>query len=243
MVPPGLRSPKEDAQMFRSRFFLTALVAALTALAAPATSEAAFTVTITDSESGSVAAVFTRADNGVLGGFTSLSFSSNYIIGISANSSSEPTMVANNVLTIQALAGAPAATFTITSTADGFTSPVSPVSVQTNLTIISPAVPVTAVSQINGVNVSGTSITQSTAGAYTATNPLFDTVTNPYSVGNVLTLTIAGGGKGGTVAQVDINTEVVPAPAPAGLVMLISALPFAGILRLRRRKVEVATVA
>lgn len=40
-----------------------------------------------------------------------------------------------------------------------------------------------------------------------------------------------------------VNSVVTAAPAPAGLIMLAGALPFAGLLRRRLRKSELATAA
>lgn len=60
-----------------------------------------------------------------------------------------------------------------------------------------------------------------------------------YTVSHTVTLTLA--------ASASINfqarTDVTPAPAPAGLIMLAGALPFAGLLRRRLRKSELATAA
>jgi hypothetical protein len=238
--------------MLRLRFTLAAIIAAIALFVAPATSKADFTVTITNTETGSIAASFDiSSNNGIISEQTTSAFSSDYLVGITATSNSPGGAVgevANDVLSFQTTSTSVApATFTITTTADGFSSPASPVAVTTNLTINSnlEGASITGVSQINSTNVAGTSITSvSTPSFYTATNPDL-TTSSPYAVGNVLTLVMAGGSFGldTTIAQVTINTQVVAAtPAPPGLVMLAGALPFAGLLRLRRlRKSELAT--
>jgi len=64
--------------------------------------------------------------------------------------------------------------------------------------------------------------------------------TGTYSLTNVIDLSNLN--KGGSINQGTITTTVI-APAPPGLVMLVGALPFFGLLRRRLRKNEAATVA
>lgn len=62
----------------------------------------------------------------------------------------------------------------------------------------------------------------------------------PYQIRTTITITLAAG------AEANFNTSaIVATPAPSGLVMLAGALPFAGLLRLRRRvaKPEATTAA
>jgi len=70
------------------------------------------------------------------------------------------------------------------------------------------------------------------------TSPSF-AATGPYTLTNSIVIT---GLSTGQVATASVD-QVVHAPAPPGLVMLVGAVPFFGLIRRRLRKSEVATVA
>jgi len=65
----------------------------------------------------------------------------------------------------------------------------------------------------------------------------------PYSLTNMISIDNLGVGTLERLGQGTIDSSVVMAPAPAGLVLLAGALPFAGLLRRRLWKSEVATAA
>jgi len=75
----------------------------------------------------------------------------------------------------------------------------------------------------------------------TSDSVYFTRSTSTYTLQAVYDVTLNAGG-----GEVNFSTtSVLAAPAPPGLAMMIGALPFAGLLRLRRRpaKVEAATAA
>jgi hypothetical protein len=63
---------------------------------------------------------------------------------------------------------------------------------------------------------------------------------SPFVLTNTVDVTMRGDG---TFTSGGVTTQVVPAPAPHGLIMFASALPFFGLLRRRLRKSEMAAVA
>ena len=64
--------------------------------------------------------------------------------------------------------------------------------------------------------------------------------TGDYSITNVIN--VSGLGAGQTVGNLSIESTVV-APAPAGLILAATALPFVGLLRRRLRRPEATTAA
>ena len=70
-------------------------------------------------------------------------------------------------------------------------------------------------------------------------NGNFDRTANPYSLTSITTLVVSGGGVVNYSNQIDVtitddSVEIVP--APAGLVLLASAIPVLGLRRVLRRK-------
>jgi hypothetical protein len=109
-------------------------------------------------------------------------------------------------------------------------------------------------STATGTGVGGTSTTtgeplqlDTTTGDWVSGTKSFSTGTGSgagYTLGQTATFTIGSGNNTTNPISFQLTSSVI-APAPAGLVMFASALPFAGLLRLRRRftKAEVATAA
>jgi len=248
--------------MFRSKFLLTAVVAVAAALAAPARSDAAYSitfsetggpsVTIADNQAGTGPPFITIANfgdlNPVSGTIATTGKLGDFTTALTATSSNSADNVTPAHLSFSEViitnTSALAKTLTITITDTGF---VAPENVQKILdsrlgaTALSGSSSfVTLKNSINGVDGDLLKVT-APMGNDTAINEPFAATSGMYTVTMVVTITLSG--HGSYVGTGD--AFITPTPAPAGLVMLASALPFAGLLRLRRRgaKPEAATAA
>jgi len=238
--------------MFRSRFLMAAFVAAIAALAGPATSQAGFIINISDSFSS------TSTGNIVVGGddFTGVYTLGDLKIGIHTTSNSPGTNsdseVASSTITVSSnAAGIHATTLTISVIADGFANAPNPVlaTLQTSISASflqgQPAFGHTGTgngySTINGSHIAGSDVT---VGGVDATSVPGQLVSNPYTLGNVMSIGLAADSRGinGTEANVNITTLLDGGgnfritPAPAGLILAASGLPFLGLLRRRLRR-------
>jgi hypothetical protein len=253
--------------MFRSKFILTAMVAVAAVLSVPAVSEAAFTVTVTiDGVS-----VFSQSlpDNSAnSAGITTIqgSFDNSGVSGSFTVNTNVPGgntgMVLDSTGVITSVSGSHEVV--ITATAQPFTSPGNP---GDKLSLIDGISSLNATfggvvmdlnnsttlnlgsQDIYGLvdpdNNAGTSNSVRTSGPFTKQGPSGDwtavtqfTRGSAYSLSSVIDLQLITGDSGSITTQ-----ATVFAPAPAGLAMLAGALPFAGLLRLRRRKSEAVTAA
>jgi len=231
--------------MFRSRFLLTAVVAVASALLVPATSQATFTLTVTEIGgptsgpiTGTGAITFTAIP---FGDFTIQTTTT------TSNSTSNTTPAMMSILntTVTNQAGGPR-TVVITATDDQFNVPTTDLkTVWTSLagSFLTTGSTVTLKSTLEGTD--GTPVSQTgnalNIGAAQQVNDSISSNVSPYHLTLTMTITLqAGGSYSGSG-----NVNVYPTPAPAGLVMFASALPFFGLLRLRRRsaKPEAATAA
>jgi len=271
--------------MFRSKFLLAAVVAAAAiALAAPATSQAGFSVkavvgankaTINDNNTpanttaGSTANVTDRsAAAGTISTNTvnaGLNHNGDDIapftvggvrIGFSAqiNENSAQSLLSSSTdLVLKNNSGA-AVTVVLTISYDGFTLPGNaPEDLKLNneLTITafnnsvgtksttSSTGSVKAKTSANDDPVTSGEVGGNVAGLYTS-DAIFHRTSTPYTMTQTITVKL-GVGESVKFDQESTLTPVVP--APAGLVLLATALPFAGLLRRRLRKSEVATAA
>jgi len=229
--------------MFRSRFLLTAAVAVAAALAAPATSQATFTVTI--KEGATTVGSFTDSDNDgiitIAAGPTA--FGDFSITGSFSSSTRLTPNVSPATLMISALSvvnndATNAHTLTIEVSDSPFSTPVGPKNLWSNLSATALNGTYSITNAIDGVN--GTTVTASGTGPGSivygqGVNGVFN---GPYTTGATYTLSMLATinlNAGGQLQTEGGNAQVFPTPAPAGLVMLAGALPFAGLLRLRRR--------
>ena len=241
--------------MFRSRFFRATMLAMVAMVAAPATSEAGFSITLSvgsdpanritidDNSSGdsnSTAGLITTS--GSLAGFT---YSGNFAFSNSGPSAGGSAILTITSLTIN-LTGNTAKTLVITLQDTGFNSPVpgaAYVTSQLTAQSLNGATNSSAQFQSYVGGVAGTQLSVENLGMTPGAKKFTDGMivpSSPYTLSNVLTLNLDAG----SVIQATGSTEVTSTPAPTGLVMLAGALPFAGLLRLRRfRKNEVATAA
>lgn len=228
--------------MSRLKFIVASILAAAALLTTSLESQAGFTVTVSD---GTNSYTFTSSDgNNILDQHTV----GNFLVSIDAYSNSPGVdgsgEISNQTIDIKNVSGnVDATTLTITAVSTGFTISPNPLSVLTSLSASKLTGSADGYSSINGTQVVGSDVHIQGVDA-TSSTALTDAST-PFSFGNTMLihLNASTGSSGRQLANVTIDSEVTAAPAPAGLVMLISALPFAGILRLRRREAEAATAA
>jgi hypothetical protein len=239
--------------MFRSRFLMAAFVAAIAALAGPATSQAAFTIKISDgvnpdiniSGSGS-----TYSNNNIiLGGLNIQITVTNNSPGTTSNS-----QVSNTTLAISAANGAIAATtLTITVNVSGFANAAAntPANIHTSSSASTLEGTSNAFSTLNGSHIAGSDVSLPNGGGFGFKDSAVNTPSNPYSLGNTLVLSLDAfvGSKDNTLANVNVDSKLTSpgnlrfVPAPAGLILAATGLPFFGLLRRRMRRTETAVAA
>jgi hypothetical protein len=242
--------------MFRSRFLLTATVAVVAALVAPATSQATFTITISDGTNsvtftdGSLVQTNVVGANALAGDILPMSGS----IGVSGNigpfstaltgatsNSTPPVLPATLGLSQLVLTNLTNSTqtYTITVIDDNFMVPTGDKVVVASLAWTNPSANVISASlatTVAGTPLTTLTYTSGSVGSVDNTSIVEGPTSGPYTVQQVLTLTLGAHG----VFQGSAGASITPTPAPAGLVLLAGALPFAGLLRLRRRLTKVA---
>ncbi len=263
--------------MFRSRFLLAAVVAAVASLAAPATSQAAFYVTL----SGDGINTYVINDQNSpanTGPFTDLNNASSQVNNIQVASAGASTTLYNSIdfsLTTRtnnpgtaSLGNVFASTanlvntsnaqkrITFTITSSGFTSPGQAGDTLYARTVLTSLMGLTTSNLGSGANQSQfvTTITGSgqvpnpvstsadsfvQSGNQMWSNQVSFTRGSNYTMSSTYDLYIAAN----ATVDFQVNSVVTAAPAPAGLIMLAGALPFAGLLRRRLRKSELATAA
>jgi hypothetical protein len=180
-----------------------------------------------------------------------------YTVGITGSSNTPGVssgIISNATLTFNGTGTVPV---TVTTQSNGFSSPVAgPATLSTVLSSSQlPGGSLTGSSEVlNGSTVVGATapivLNMSNTGTAVGQQPGTGSISNktalnipsPYSIENSVIVT--GLPSLGEDSFTITSTVSTAAPAPPGLVMLAGALPFAGLLRLRRfRKSEVATVA
>lgn len=258
--------------MLRPKFLFTALATILAVFLAPTTSQAGFTLTVSDG-----------SNYGLIGGTTLDAAAVTSLSGYSSNNGVQ-TLVATNLTVADASGGFYTVMVTIATAnlpgsqsgsyltlenaeiyytgsqpasgslvisigATGYTLPVSPVIATTTYSGNGPSsAPVTATfdSTIN-TNLPTNPINTITNTTATTSNISgSNSVTTAYngSFGLQETLTLSNvGDLNNAFTSTGFSTEVIAAtPAPPGVVMLVSALLFASLLRLCRRSNPVAAV-
>jgi len=239
--------------MLRSKFFTAALVAATALLAAPAASQATFTLKL--SQTGGVPPADLTITDGTLpdpaadgliqvtGGFGDFSTTLTAASSNSATNSLPATMALTQLVLHNNSTGTRTLTLTILDTA--FTVPTGPKSLDNSLAWSVPTTQdavttVTLQTTVNGVNAPLLVVNSSTPnfGAQGFSN--FGPTGGSYPVQMVVTITLAGGATFNGSAGATITATT---PAPAGVVLVASVLPFVALLRRRLRKSDVATAA
>jgi len=249
--------------LFRRRFFLAAAMAAAIGLVGPPTARAGFSLTLASSDAGVgsgtvqdnssavingktyvdgdvddstmyVASGSTRLYNGVNFSIASQTNAPGTEIGQILSTSLWITNTTNTTRNIQ---------FIFTS--DGFTNPSSPgetLFLMNRLTALSGTVlpgsnfdVYTAAKDQNGNIIRTNNYTSAQYGASPFTEVFSDQVTftrgNTYTLYNMMNLTLAAG------QTIQLTSEsLVVAPAPPGLILAATALPFVGLIRRRLKK-------
>jgi len=231
---------------------MAAFVAAIAALAGPSRSQASFTIHIDDGTNNFnvIASGNTYSNNNiVVGGFN---------IQISASSNSPGSIVdsqvSNTALAITAANGAIAATtLTISVTVDGFTNAASGTAALLNTrgSASKLAGTATGFTTLNLAHVTGSDVNLPNGGGFDQTNTGVLTPSDPYSLGNTMVLSLGAysGPKDATLANVTIDSTLMGqgnfrlVPAPAGLILAVTAVPFLGLLRRRLRRAETVVAA
>jgi hypothetical protein len=253
--------------MFR-RFVVAALVAATGLLISPSSAVAGFQVTLY-APGGPVGGV-TIIDGGAgdddssannvikINGATVGTYTFSGIQLSNTNTSGTPTLA---FVGTSALAdGTGAGTIQIVASANGFTLPVSPPDIIAISNATFQAQPentgsyaVSLDSRLDTSNALATAsgvgtLIGSDAGAISATGVValsdlrnIGSVSAPYTLNFTLTATTSNSGR--NVIDIDGGLQLRPVPAPAGLILAATALPFVGVLRRRLRRPEVVTAA
>jgi len=265
--------------MLRSRFLWTAAVAVVTSLVAPAVSEAAFQIRISDGTNGATYEMEGTASNapnaptnvtgaGVniqtylvnpnppLG--STMSYTVSFRVG---NFTVESQVATTNAPGSTSLGFLTLRNTTVTNT--GTSTSLASLSIELTSTPYNNPQPqdgyimsstfganfdqfenATQSVQMTSAFANGTTLfdysgavqTRTVTAAQPQTSVITDQAipggSTPFTLTNRTVVNLVGGG---TVSIANVRTDIRPAPAPAGLVMLAGALPFAGLLRLRRR--------
>jgi len=231
------------------RVSLSLIVAALVGaaiLGAPTQAQAAFKMTLSDSDGNS----FVVNDNNIpLGTALDLDPTSGQIIftgalgafniQISVGTSNAPgtpslAQLTINNTSISSLGFAGDKTVTVTLSDTGFTSPTGLTTMESQLstTQLPANSNVTFQSFLNGNP--GTLLNLNTVGGTRIGNAVNITST-PFTLANTTTYTVHGQGVGTTLTVQTTGLTAVAVPAPAGLVLALTGLPVAGFGWLRRR--------
>jgi len=233
---------------FRNFLPLVAILATTVILAAPTQAQAAFKMTLSDSDGNS----FTVNDNnvppgtaldldpatgqiifsGVLGAFN---------IQISVGTSNAPGTANLAELTINNTSISSAGftgdkTVTITLEDTGFTSPTGKTLMESQLstTQLPANSNVTFRSFLNGVG--GTLLTLNTVGGTRIADSV-NISSTPYTLANTTTYTVHGQGIGNSLTVQTTGLTAVAVPAPPAVILALTGLPFAGVgCWLRRRR-------
>ena len=258
--------------MFRRKFLMAAIVAGIAALAGPTASQAAFSVTMQSGGSGPFVVTDNLASGTVpSGGYfdfdltttspNTISIASSQVGNLNgfsfslistSNSPGSPTaggLVTSSVISLSNN-NATAERITLTFFSDGFAIPgAGPLSLSTVITsLIGDLTPADlgaglTQSQIYSTGSGSTSASTNPAayfqsGTTLITGPVSFTSTGTYSNQLVLSLYL----EAGEDAFLQVGSRVI-APAPAGLILAATALPFVGLLRRRLRRPETTTAA
>jgi len=237
---------------------VVALLVGAAILGAPAQAWAAFTLTLTDfnNNTSSVVATTTITDNGpgdsdpltgrisfngALG--TEFLVQGDFATSNSANNVQPARLTINNTtitsLDNVGLAVSQMRTITVTVSDDGFTAPgIGPAGMESRLssTDLPNTAQVTFQSFVNGTG--GTLLTlNNVSAAGVRASDQVNIGTSPYTLSSVTTYTVQGQGLTTALTLQSTGITAVAVPAPAGLVLALTGLPFAGLgCWLRRRR-------
>jgi hypothetical protein len=269
--------------MFR-KFLLTAMVAVSAALVVPATSQAAYSVTLAvvggpsfvlaDNTGGGPTTPFgdynSTAGNILAAGSIGLA-NGDVLVWNYTGSSNQPgtpslgflaSSTLNTYLTNSSGTVSQGYRLNVTVSDQGYTGPGSlgdRLDLRTELTGLNGFDPTTQlgtgvgqnnfVSTVTGPGQTPSSQSTSASGFVLGSDGVW--VSGPvsfqrgtsYNLTETIGINLTAANTNGNGVSFQMNTVVTPAPAPAGLIMVATMLPFAGLLRRRLRKSEVATAA
>ena len=239
--------------MFRRRFLMAAIVAGIATLAGPATSGAAFTVTIT---SGANTLTIVDGDgndsNGTAGriDFDNALLFGAFDIEVSASTNSPGGFIPGfgpagriSSNTLNVVSNGSLTTLTIETFSDGF----SIFDVNDNVTVLNRlsasaldgGATATGVTELISATPSTTPVASLNDVGFNQTSMNAVLNSDPFAIRNTMTLN-------NLVSNAEQNvtlTSTVVVPAPAGLILAATALPFVGLLRRRLRRPEATTAA
>jgi len=235
--------------MFRSKFLMAAFVAAIAALAGPATSQAGFTIEISDNH-GNTTGILTPPGTFFSGNFAL----GNYSINFTANSTSPGTpsqsFLSSGTISVTALSHDLGTTLHFTVISNGFTNGFPGATAFYTSSIAATLLngSGTGFSTINGTQFSSTlGITGVGSNSESGGVVL---PSNPYSLGTDMTLVLGDTASGNQAATAtfttqlgDNNGHLLFTPAPAGLILAATGVPFLGLLRRRMRRTETTVAA
>lgn len=229
--------------MFRRRFLMAAIVAGIATLAGPSTSEAAFRLRMMD-ESGATWDVDVT-DNGagdsnpLVGAITFIGSIGNWTANVTTGFS-EPVLLPGHLdLNSVNASSASGGQLIIELTDTDYTGPAVDYNFEVGGTTHG-----TASFEAAGTNSNGEFDFSNSTGAllfgsspFAGSSLLNSGGADPYSLSirAVITHTSAG--------STSFNAALNPVPAPAGLILAATALPFVGLLRRRVRRPEATTAA
>jgi len=218
--------------MFCRRLLTTAVLAVVGVLTAPAVSQAAFTITVAVQGGGSHTFFAPSPYETILGSVT-LNGLEITVIGKNNNTnSSDGGLLSTASIDVKSAGGTLSPkVLTITSSADGFTTNPNPLTVNTTLAASLLGGSATGTSSINGAVLAGSGV--SIVGATTDNSTVHASPGTPFTLGNEMVIHLAGStARAGTpLASLTVTSALVPAPAPAGLMLIAGAVPFIGLLR------------
>jgi hypothetical protein len=245
--------------MFRSKFLMAAFVAAIAALAGPATSQAGFVIDISDNHGNvfhTVVGGATYSNPTITLGDLSINFgSTTNSPGNNVNSTVSSSSIAFSSLS-HGLASNTVVTISVV--ANGFANAPNPVlaslftSIGGSFVQGSNTSALTGETSVNGSAIasSDVSLTNNPLTSISLTTALVQNNPSSYTVGQTMVVTLNADPIANNLeASVSINSilngggNFQITPAPAGLILAASGLPFLGLLRRRLRRTETAVAA
>jgi len=230
--------------MFRRRFLMAAIVAGIATLAEPSTSEGAFKLRLSD-DGGATWTTITDGgagdDSGVAGVIQFSGDIGNWVVNVTTGLSKpllDPGSMDLNSVNVSSSGGP--ATLTIELTDTDFVGPspgqIFAVGGTANGSVSFEAGGTNSNTEFDLTNSTG--VLAFGSGAFSTESTIVSGSADPYSL-TIRTIISHGSGTNST----SFNAELSPVPAPAGLILAATALPFIGLLRRRLRRPEATTAA
>jgi len=228
---------------------MAAFVAAIAALAGPATSQAGFTIEISDNH-GNTTGILTPGGIDYSNIFTLGNYQINFTASSTSPGTPDQSYLSSGTISVKAINHDTGTTLHFTVSSDGFTNSVPGGTAFYTSTLTA--------SLLNG---SGTGFSTINGGQFSSTLAITGAQTstesggvlmpgNPYSLGTDVTLVLGDTAANHQAATSSFSTQLgdneghlLITPAPAGLILAASGLPFLGLLRRRLRRAEPTVAA